>query len=215
VKGRENEKTRREAGDKMKQLIFYMGVWILTAGLSACGTGEAVPGEPPIITSATYQHTLYNGRPQPVDARAAKDDTAPFIVTYFPSLEALEQNRGGTTQAPTAVGDYYARIERPGGDGYAPGRPIPVEYHIQRAFVTITAEEKQEAPYDGAPKRVRASSDPPVPLETVYYSRAVTGEEALAAPPVEPGIYHVVISYPGDQNYREASKAVEFLITGR
>jgi hypothetical protein len=170
--------------------------------------------DPPIITSATYQHTLYNGKPQPIDARAAKDDTAPFIITYFPHEEALLKNEGGTTEPPTAVGSYYARIERPAGNGYAAGRAIPVEYSIQKAFVNIRAEEKQEALYDGAPQRISASADVPVELVIRYYpsEEARSADSAPGGPPVEPGIYFVTVSYDGDEHYRPASKDVEFSI---
>jgi hypothetical protein len=197
---------------RVKNLWLFPCFFI--AGLGGCGTGKALE-DPPIITSATHQHTLYNGKPQPIEAAAAKPG-APFVITYFPSLEALERNEGGTLEAPAAVGDYYARIERPAGNGYAGGRPIPVEYHIQKGFVTITAGEKQEAVYDGAPKQISASADPPVPLVITYYpggtpSGGAAGP-ALEGPPAGPGLYYVKVSYPGDENYRGASKDVEFSI---
>jgi hypothetical protein len=204
----------------MKRVMFYMtGMLILTTGFLSCGTregtGEDSPLEsPPIITSATYQHTLYNGRPQPIDARAARDDTAPFIITYFPNNEALLKDEGGTAEPPVAVGSYYARIERPAGNGYAAGRDIAVEYYIQKALVSITAEEKQEALYDGAPKRIAASADAPVELAIDYYpsEQARLSGAALGGPPAEPGLYFVTLSYAGDENYRPASKDVEFAI---
>ena len=96
--------------------------------------------DPPIITSATYQHTLYNGRNQPIEATSAKNDTPPFVITYFPSEENLEQNIRGTSEAPSEVGDYYARIARPAGNGYRQGRDVKVEYHIQKAMVYIKAD---------------------------------------------------------------------------
>jgi hypothetical protein len=193
-----------------------MGMSILAAGFTGCREREEAAGleEPPIISSATYQHTLYNGKPQPIDARAARDDTAPLVVTYFPNEEALLKNEGGTTEPPAAVGSYYARIERPGGNGYAAGRDIPVEYSIQKAFVNIRAEEKQEALYDGTPKHAVASADVPVELAIDYYpsEAARAAGSAPEGPPREPGIYFVTVSYGGDENYRSASKDIEFSI---
>jgi hypothetical protein len=90
--------------------------------------------DPPIITSASYQHTLYNGESQPIEVKAARDDAPPFVVTYFASEADLENGVGGRTEAPSEVGVYYARVERPAGNGYRQGNAIKVEYHIQRAL---------------------------------------------------------------------------------
>jgi hypothetical protein len=65
----------------MKRLPLLLIIAILAA---ACSSQKEL-ADPPIITSASYQHTLYNGRPQPIDAQAAKDDAPPCIITYFPS----------------------------------------------------------------------------------------------------------------------------------
>jgi hypothetical protein len=185
---------------------------VLSVALISCQTKNDDFAEAPIITSATYQHTLYNGKPQPIDVQAAKPG-ALFSVTYFSSKDALEQNEGGVSEVPSGVGAYYARIERPAGNGYAVGRPIPVEYYIQKAFVTIQAEEKQEALYDGQPKRVSASAEPPVPLVITYYPVSMQNLNATSAEaPTGPGIYRVIISFVGDENYRPASKDVEFSI---
>ncbi|MDR0878388.1 MAG: hypothetical protein LBN21_10065 [Treponema sp.] len=197
----------------------------------SCGTGQASLEEPPIITSATYQHTLYNGMPQPIDAQAAKADTAPFIITYFPSEDALYSNDGGTAEPPSEVGSYYARIERPAGNGYAAGPNVKVEYYIQKSFVNIQAEEKQEVFYDGNPKRITATADPPVELSTAYFptqkareaaalpesqagqrAQALRGLTRVERPPSEPGLYYVTVYYQGDQNYRPAAKEIEFSI---
>jgi hypothetical protein len=165
--------------------------------------------EPPIITSATYQHTLYNGKPQPIEAKAAKEG-APLAVAYFPSLEALERDEGGTAEPPVAVGDYYALIKRPAGGGFAAGRAIPVEYHIQKALVAIAAADRQQFRYDGLPKTVAVSVDQPVPLTLVYY--AAGSAVALAGPPVDPGEYVARISFGGNANYMGASKDLAFSI---
>ncbi|GHV80905.1 hypothetical protein AGMMS49944_26960 [Spirochaetia bacterium] len=164
--------------------------------------------DPPIITSATYQHTLYNGRPQPIDVQAAKD-AAPFVITYFPSEDALWNNTGGTREVPREVGTYYARIERPAGKGYREGKPVKVEYYIQKAFVPIDAEPQQEFAYDGTPKAALVRS--PLTLTLSYYNEAAP-QVPLAGPPVERGPYRVVISYPGDDRYMGASREIELRI---
>jgi hypothetical protein len=192
-------------------------VLIFSAAFLSCGSGgKSALEEPPIITSATYQHALYNGKPQPIEARAAKEGTVPFIITYFPSEEALLRDEGGTLEAPGAVATYYARIERPAGNGYAAGPDIKVEYHIQKALVAIIAEEKQEVPYDGKPKEAQALSEPPLPLNFAYY-RGTSPDPAAALPglPVEEGIYFVLVSFAGDANHMGSSKNVELSIAGR
>jgi hypothetical protein len=186
----------------------------LALGLPGCGAGKGRAGEvlledPPIITSATYQHTLYNGKPQPIEAKAAREG-APLAVAYFPSLEALERDEGGTTEPPLEVGDYYARIDRPAGGGFAAGRAIAVEYHVQKALVAIVAEDGQQFRYDGLPKTVAVSVDQPVDLTLVYY--AAGSAEALAGPPVDPGEYVARISFGGNANYMGASKDLAFSI---
>jgi hypothetical protein len=216
-------------------LCAFLSLSVLVAGfLTACGTRRGDLEEPPIITSATYQHTLYNGRAQPIDARAARDDVPSFTITYFPSEEALLNNEGGSLEAPAAVGSYYARIERPAGNGYAEGKPVKVEYYIQKAFVAITAEEKQEAFYDGNPKRVKADADPPLSLSSSYFpnpeartaaalpesqstqrAAALRGLTRVDRPPTEPGRYYVTVYFPGDENYLAASKEIEFSIIRR
>jgi hypothetical protein len=183
---------------------------LIFAALTACSSQKELE-EPPIITSASYQHTLYNGRPQPIEAAAAKDGTPPFIITYFPSEEALLKNDGGSVEAPSEVGDYYARIERPAGNGYRQGQHIKVEYHIQRALVTINAENNQEFAYDGKPKNAIVSSDAPVELAAAYYTDG-GAEQLLDGPPVNRGQYRVLISFAGDGQYMGASKEIELSI---
>jgi hypothetical protein len=180
----------------------------------SCTTKDSGLNDAPIVTSSTYQHTLYNGLPQPIDARAAKDDITPFVITYFNSEEDLEKNRKGTTEAPVEVGKYYVRIDRPAGNGYKKGFYVKVEYMIQKALVVIIADEKQEAVYDGKPKTVIAKTDAPVALDILYYTyeNGVKGQTALRNAPVEPGRYRVDIVWPGDKNYLGSSREVEFTI---
>jgi hypothetical protein len=184
--------------------ILLIAILVFAA---ACKTREELE-DPPIITSATYQHTLYNGYPQPIDAQAAKD-VSPLVITYFRSEDDLLNNTGGTMEAPGEVGVYYARIERPAGKGYREGKPIKVEYYIQKTFVPIEVEPRQEYDYDGTPKPLRGNS--PVTL-TIHYYNETAPQTQLAGPPVEKGHYRAVINYIGDDHYMGASKEIEMVI---
>jgi hypothetical protein len=167
----------------------------------------------PIVTSASYQHTLYNGRHQQIEARTEKND-AILEVMYFDSLEELEKNKAGTLAAPSEVGDYFARVSRPAGKGYAEGPPVTVEWHIQKAFIEIRADAKQTAIYDGTRKSIEASAEPPVPLDVSYrkIEGAAPSREGSSRPPVEPGDYLVTVSFSGNNNYRPAERLIEFSI---
>jgi hypothetical protein len=200
-----------------------MNKWlpIIAVGMAfavfSCAAKE--PEEAPIITSATYQHTQYNGRGQAVEVEAAKDDVPPFVITYFTSEEDLEQDRNGSVEPPLEVGDYYARIERPAGNGYRRGRNIKIEYHIQKAFVDIFADPVQRFAWDGGPKEIAARTEPPQepPLMVSYFPAGNSGAaagpaEPLAAPPVERGRYRVSIVFPGNERYLGASKETEMWI---
>jgi hypothetical protein len=177
----------------------------------SCASKEGPLEDAPIITSATYQHTQYNGRAQAVEVTAAKDDAPPFIITYFTSEEDLERDRNGSVKPPAEVGDYYARIERPAGNGYRQGRNIKVEYHIQKAFASIIADPVQCFRYDGGPKEIAARTEPPQepPLHVSYADAAGT---PLAAPPVEGGRYSATVIFSGNGRYMGASKEVELRI---
>jgi hypothetical protein len=174
---------------------------------------ERALAEAPIITSATYQHTQYNGRGQAVEVVSARDDAPPFVVTYFRSEEDLEQDRNGFVEAPLDVGDYYVRIERPEGNGYRRGNNIKIEYHIQKAFIAIIAGPVQRFAWDGRPKEIAARTEPPEePPLIVSYFTAGPGGTALAAPPSERGRYRAGIVFPGNHRYMGASKEVEMRI---
>jgi hypothetical protein len=196
----------------MKRKIIILLIAALVC--SACSSeNEAALKDPPIITSATHQHTLYNGRGQPIEAAAAKDDAPAPVVTYFPSEENLLRNEGGSAEAPSAVGDYIVRVERPEGNGYRRGPDIKVEYHIQRALVAIKADDRQEYGFDGNSKSAAASADPPVELSFAYYPlSADAAAPPLPGPPAARGAYRVRISYSGGENYMGASKEVELTI---
>jgi hypothetical protein len=117
----------------MRFFIPVLVAGLLAAALSCTLQKKAALLDPPIITSASYQHTLYNGRGQDIEAEAAKED-APRTVTYYTSAEDYETGANGFSEAPSAVGVYYARIRRPAGNGYREGPDIKVEYHIQKAL---------------------------------------------------------------------------------
>jgi hypothetical protein len=186
------------------RLILLIAIIVFVV---SCKTPKELE-DPPIITSATYQHTLYNGQPQPIDATAAKD-VSPFVITYFRSEDDLLNNSGGTAEVPREVGAYYARIERPAGKGYREGKPVKVEYYIQKTFVPIEAEPRQEFNYDGTPKAALVRS--PVTLAISYYNEAAP-QVLLAGPPVERGRYRAAVSYPGDERYMGASRDIELVI---
>ena len=176
---------------------------------AACSSKQALE-DPPIITSATYQHTLYDGRGQPIEAIASKEGAPSPVITYFRSEDDLNADRNGSSEAPSEVGDYYVRIRRPAGNGYRAGNDITVEYHIQKALVTITAEARQEFVYDGEAKAVVFTIDQNVEPGVAYYR--TTRDEPLNGAPVEIGVYLAVISWGGDAHYMGASKEVEFVI---
>ncbi|MDR0623634.1 MAG: hypothetical protein LBG10_04320 [Treponema sp.] len=179
----------------------------------SCSSNEKALEEAPIITSATYQHTQYNGRGQAVEVRAAKDGVPPFIITYFTSEEAMDRNRNGSAEPPIEVGDYYARIERPEGNGYRRGNNIKIEYHIQKAFLSIVADPVQRFIYDGSPKKIAARTEPPVePPLIVSYAAADPAGDPLVSPPAGRGRYRVTVVFPGSERYMGASKEIELLI---
>jgi hypothetical protein len=176
--------------------------------LSGCLAEE----EAPIITSATYQHTQYNGRPQPIEVKTAKDDAPAPIITYFTSEADLEQGINGESAAPAGVGDYYVRLEHPAGNGYRQGKPVKIEYHIQKAFIAITAEPVQRAVYDGSPKYAAARTEPPEepPLSFSYFDAA--SGAPLPSPPSARGRYRVKAVFPGNDRYMGASRELELRI---
>jgi hypothetical protein len=208
--------------NKKTFLIFLVSVVCAVSGLLFLlilngRAGKTELEDPPIITSATYQHTLYNGRNQPIEAAAAKNDTPPFVVTYFPSEGNLEQNVGGRAEPPSEVGDYYARISRPAGNGYRQGKDIKVEYHIQKAIVDIKTEAEQRFRYDGYPKAVNISTEivtldggepASLDLSCAYFA----GENLLPGPPSERGVYQVHVSYSGSAYHMGASKEISLII---
>ncbi|MDR0639542.1 MAG: hypothetical protein LBG27_11705 [Spirochaetaceae bacterium] len=198
----------------MRKIVLWGVVVAVAAGLTgeSCAAGKRGLEDAPIITSATYQHTQYNGRNQPVEVKAAKEDAAPFVVTYFRSEEDLERGLNGGPEPPAEVGDYYVRVERPEGNGYRQGNPIKIEYHIQKAFITIAAEPVQRFPCDGKIKEIKAAAEPPVdpPLVFSYFAQGDTA--ALSSSPAKKGIYRVTVAFPGNERYMGASRDIELWI---
>ena len=194
---------------------YLWPVLVITAfTFFSCASKEGILEDAPLITSATYQHTQYNGRAQAVEAAAAKDDVPPFVITYFKSEEDLAEDRNGNVEPPMEVGDYYARLERPAGNGYRRGGPVKIEYHIQKAFAAIAADPVQRFHYDGRPKAIAARTEPPQepPLIVSYFPAADPADTALAAPPAERGRYRVTVVFPGNDRYMGASKEIELWI---
>jgi len=187
-------------------------VLVFDTAFTACSSKQALE-DAPIITSATHQHTLYNGRGQPIEAKASKEGAPSPLITYFRSEEDLRADRNGSSEAPAEVGDYYVRIRRPAGNGYRAGKDITVEYHIQKALVTISAEARQEFAYNGSPMAVVFSVDQNVKPDVAYYHAASAMRGfPMSAAPSERGVYLAVISYAGDAHYMGASKEVELVI---
>jgi len=189
-----------------------------TAALTftACTSKQALE-DPPIVTSATHQHTLYNGKAQPIEAALSKEGAPAPIITYFHSEEDLRADRNGSEEPPAEVGEYSVRVRRPAGNGYRAGNDITVEYHIQKALVTITAEERQEFAYDGKPKTIAFSVDRDVEPAVEYYhapshDRPKTYGFPLDEPPTERGVYHAVIAWAGDAHHMGASKEALLVI---
>ena len=196
-------------------LINLVFVATLALSFAACTSKQALE-DPPIITSATHQHTLYNGKAQSIEAAAAKEGAPSPVITYFRSEEDLHADRDGSSEPPAEVGNYYVRIRRPAGNGYRAGKDITVEFHIQKALVTITAEERQELVYDGKPKAVVFSVDRNVKPDVTYYHATSATPTMhgfpLTEPPTERGVYRADISWAGDAHHMGASKEVYLVI---
>jgi hypothetical protein len=208
---------KRDCGAKIRTGPF--GPWlnfqimIFAFLFFSCASKENALEEAPVITSASYQHTQYNGRPQAVEVTAAKDDVPPFIITYFGSEEDFYEDRDGSPEPPLEVGDYYVRIERPAGKGYRRGSKLKIEYHIQKAFVTIIADPVQRFAYDGRPKEIAARTEPPQePPLLVSYFAAAAPDTPLAAPPSDRGRCRVTVVFPGNDRYMGASTEIELRI---
>jgi hypothetical protein len=226
---RVHAEAQKRRGKKERMVYGSSIIFFVAAALSftACSSRQSLE-DAPIITSATHQHTLYNGRGQPIEAVASKEGAPPPVITYFRSEEDLHADRNGSPEAPAEVGDYYVRIRRPAGNGYRAGNDVTVEYHIQKALVTISAEERQEFAYNGSPRAVVFYVDQNVEPGVAYYHAVSSMQRSdrlqaagpgagsrgflLGGPPIERGVYLAVISWNGDAHYMGASKEVELVI---
>jgi hypothetical protein len=115
------------------------------------------------------------------------------------------------------VGDYYARIERPAGNGYKQGKNVKVEYHIQKALVSIQADTEQRFSYDGKPKRpalstaiVTLEGESPADLELLY--TYFSGDKKIDGSPSARGAYRVEVLYKGGARTMGASKEITLII---
>jgi hypothetical protein len=202
--------------------------------LLACASVTGRLKKAPVVDAPLYQRTVYTGKSQPVQFRVSKEN-APLEITYFDSIEALERGEAGKAEAPAEGGLYFVRIERPEGAGFAAGDELIIEYRIEPAEIRIIAEDKQEAVYNGNPKRVTAEAEPPVPLSYSYFpnreamltmfrgfesrserqGNVPRGYTRVERPPIEPGTYYVLVYYGGGRNYQRVSKEIEFTIKPR
>jgi hypothetical protein len=137
----------------------------------------------------------------------------PYTTLFRSRSETdFEQGLNGESAAPDGVGDYYVRLERPAGNGYKQGKPVKIEYHIQKAFISIIAEPVQRAVYDGSAKEAAARTQPPEepPLLFLYFE-AESGAP-LPYPPAARGRYRVKAAFPGNDRYMGASCEMELRI---
>ena len=155
--------------------VFSVLFSACTAGNSSIITGQAAiePKEDsagPRLVVSPYQEAVYNGAPQPLSYRY-NGETKPVII-YYPSPEARKEGRNGNMEAPVNAGIYYVRVQRyPGRNEHFPVEEFFAEYRILKCPVKINVKENQEAIYNGDPKRVQASADPPVLLMYSYYPK--------------------------------------------
>jgi hypothetical protein len=209
-------------------------LWVCFSGSCKTTDGDVLAAKAMGFVSPLRQERVYNGEPQPIEAQSSTATAPPFVVTYYTSEEACAAREGGKSKAPAGAGLYYVRVEQ--GGGLDPELSVIVEYLIEKAQVTILADEKQSAYYNGDPKRVMAVSEPPLTLSFSYYPNAEAREAAARAfsqpggdtevsassalkgftrvgrAPIEQGVYYVLVFFPGDENCHAAYKEVEFTI---
>jgi hypothetical protein len=202
-----------------KKKSFRPALFLIAAFFSvSCETG---PGGILDNISGSTQRAVYSGRPIPFIVEPG------FSVRYFPSPEALENGFSGSANAPVEPGRYFVRVEH----SRVPGDHAAAALVIERAYISFRAEKTQRARYDGNPKRVSVSSDPPVDLSFSYYpteeirreavrifsesgrqQTAVRGFRRIDRAPVEPGTYYAAVYFAGNKYYRPAVTEVDFTI---
>lgn len=199
----------------MKSPLIAFTILLFLGSCASVDTENTEENDPPLTVPA-YQQTVYNGKPQPIDV--PQTGQGPLEIRYFSGRGELDGE--GSEDAPFAAGVYYVRVRRPGDVS-----GLIVEYHIEKAPVTIIAEPVQEAVYNGSPRSVTARSEPSLGLNAVYYpTREAREARSSAAPevlrgytrveraPIEPGTYYVTVYYPGDANYQYTEFDIELTI---
>ena len=128
------------------------------------------------VTLAGLDH-VYNGSPKSV------------IVTTNPSDLEVSVTYDGSTDPPTNAGVYVvvATVTTPGYQGSA-----TENFTIAKATATITVTDQYQV-YDGGPKEITVTTNPPDVNVTVTY----TGN---ASPPSLPGDYAFIVEVT-DSNY--------------
>jgi len=183
----------------------------------------------PTLIVESPQEAVYNGEGRTLSFSYSGNDEPEIF--YYPSLLAREEERGGSRLPPVRVGTYYALIRC----NYA---EASVEFRILKSPVKIVTAKKQEAIFNGNPRRVEAEAVPPVPLSYSYYpnrelmdaaikaeeeaslnrdpAEALTeifkGYKRIDQAPSQQGTYFVWIYFPGDENHLMAQTVVEFNI---
>ena len=209
-------------------------ILLIAAGLlSSCAAQTVLINEEQQENREVYllevnspQEAMYNGKPREI-SYTYSGDTKPDVV-YFMSSNDMAEDRRGSRTAPVNAGVYYVRVTPPAGNKDNPVKEFFITFIIRKRPVKIAAEKPQTVVYDGNPKRIQASADPPVPLSFSYYpnvelletakriaEEASSGQESITQSfkgyrridraPSEPGIYYVWIYYPGDENTESAS----------
>lgn len=212
-------------------LLITAGAFLGCASQAAgtAGPQQEKKGRIYLFEVNSPQEAVYNGKPHAI-AYKYTGDAAPDIV-YFSSSEDMAIGKGGSRSAPVNAGNYYVRLTRPVSDKNYDVREFYAVLSIKKRPVKIEAEKPQTMVYDGNPKRIRAASDPMVPLAFSYYpnlelletakkaaeeassrqdsiSQTFKGYRRIDRAPSEPGIYYVWIYYPGDENTESASMDV-------
>lgn len=222
----------------LRAFIFFGVLPVIFAALSACASsGSSMIDEDELafpLEVPSPQDVVYNGRPQRI-SYTYEGEGRPEIIYYLSSSDLAEDRRGSRAE-PVNSGTYYVRLIRPSKGRNTPPREFYAVLNILKQPVRIRVLRKQEAIYNGDPKRVEAVSEPYKPLAFSYFpnqelleaakktsadtppGQSVTithtfkGYRRIDMAPSEQGTYYVWIYYPGDRNYQSASVEVEFTI---
>jgi hypothetical protein len=202
--------------NEKKQKSAFRLFLIAAVFLVSCETGPEVVLDD---ISGSTQRAVYNGRPIPFIVEPG------FSVRYFTAPEAP-----GSTRVPVEPGTYIVRVEH----SRAPGNYAEAALVIEKASISFLAEKNQLVRYDGSPKRVLVSTEPPVSLSYSYYPTEEIREEAIRTfleegrrqtavqgfrrinhAPIGPGTYYAAVYFAGNDRYRPAVAELDFTILGR